>query len=604
MAEVTTPIDVARPDPPKVLIAGVDDTERSRLVDMLDGRGYDIAVAATAAEVRSRLTEVGADVVVVDAALGAAGGCDGVASLFGHQAELSVLLVTDPDVTGAEVSAAGAIEQFLVRPVSPAIVVAAVRRAVDRRQAERVNRRRATQAQKAADFARTLAGTKLDPTQLFESVVQAVCRAIGDAAGLFVLSEDGASLSLAAIHHDDVEARQVIVDMFRDEPHPAMTGLLGRAIASHDTVLLPDIPEGLLRQLYGATRYDRFYERFPLRSLIAAPLTARGVDLGLLAVIRSTSTVPYDEADALFVEDLAERAALALHGAQLLVEAERNAAVLRGVFDTAADGIIVIDEVGEIQMTNDATSALFGYREDELIGHNVATLMFEADRVEHGGNLQRYLRTGQGRIIGSGRDVEGRRQDGTPISLHLSVSEIKSPARMFTGILHDITDRKRAERQLREAAVTDPLTGLPNRSAFLTQLEAAVARVDQQPIAVLFIDLDGFKVVNDTYGHDVGDAVLGAVAKRLDSCTRAVDLVARWGGDEFAVISRCNGPDEVERLVERLRASFHQPVAVAAGTYSVGATIGVAHCPGDGVRPEDLMGVADQRMYAAKAKDG
>ena len=144
--------------------------------------------------------------------------------------------------------------------------------------------------------------------------------------------------------------------------------------------------------MYEGSGYERFFDKFRLRGLVAAPMSVNGHDLGVLAVIRTGNTVPYVPEDAAFVEDLAERAALGLDNALHFAQTAHTAAVLQAVFRTAVDSVIVIDATGVIRMANEATSKLFGYSSEELIGSNVSMLMTERDQVAHDGYLTRYVR--------------------------------------------------------------------------------------------------------------------------------------------------------------------------------------------------------------------
>lgn len=157
----------------------------------------------------------------------------------------------------------------------------------------------------------------------------------------------------------------------------------------------------------------------------------------------------------------------------------------------------------------------------------------------------------------------------------------------------------------RRAAERDTLTGLVNRAYFLQALtEAAHHAKPGQRSAVLFCDLDGFKPINDTYGHLIGDNVLRMAAGRLVNTVRAVDVVARLGGDEFGVLVRVlhDGPDEASHMAANIVRAFENPFHLGDERYAVGITIGISVCPDDGAEPEMLVRVADARMYAAKAQ--
>jgi diguanylate cyclase (GGDEF)-like protein len=180
----------------------------------------------------------------------------------------------------------------------------------------------------------------------------------------------------------------------------------------------------------------------------------------------------------------------------------------------------------------------------------------------------------------------------------------------FAVSAQDITERRRAEQDLRdlaavlsERAVRDPLTGLANRVLFEERLRAALARDARtgRGTGVLFLDLDGFKEINDRYGHDAGDAVLRGVARRLTAAVRPSDTVARLGGDEFVVLVEAAQPADVEPLVARLRRSVHEPFAVAgADAVRVGVSIGSAWCARGEADPRTLLRHADEAMYLDK----
>jgi diguanylate cyclase (GGDEF)-like protein len=149
----------------------------------------------------------------------------------------------------------------------------------------------------------------------------------------------------------------------------------------------------------------------------------------------------------------------------------------------------------------------------------------------------------------------------------------------------------------------DPLTGLADRGYILDKLEKIIHgdRMEDQRCAVLFIDVDGFKQVNDAYGHLVGDRVLGEVARRLAACVRAVDCVARFGGDEFLVLlERIGGLGEVTPVVRRIQAAFARPISFPQGEITLSVSVGVARAGDDGGTPEALIDAADRAMYAAK----
>ncbi|MBL8525558.1 MAG: diguanylate cyclase [Betaproteobacteria bacterium] len=176
-------------------------------------------------------------------------------------------------------------------------------------------------------------------------------------------------------------------------------------------------------------------------------------------------------------------------------------------------------------------------------------------------------------------------------------------ATRFVGSITDITEKRRQEEEIRRLALEDPLTCLPNRRLFEDRLERAVSAAarNREQVAVLLIDLDGFKGVNDEYGHAAGDAVLKTIAQRLTGCMRESDTVARTGGDEFVLLVRAiNKTEDIAALAEKLLASIHQPIRDGELVLQVGASIGIAIYPIDTLHPAQLVRLADKAMYDVK----
>jgi diguanylate cyclase (GGDEF)-like protein/PAS domain S-box-containing protein len=200
-----------------------------------------------------------------------------------------------------------------------------------------------------------------------------------------------------------------------------------------------------------------------------------------------------------------------------------------------------------------------------------------------------------------------RRRDGSYawIEEHAQVSSrsVNGRPRQMVGVSADITARKEAEMRLAHLALHDPLTGLPNRRALAEALEQSIARAQRSgiPLAVLALDLDGFKAINDRHGHPAGDATLLEVADRLRRTIRRSDLVARLGGDEFAVIAtELNGPQSVGRLARRIGTALSAPIMLREAVAEIAVSVGVAFYPGDGDTTEHLLSRADAALYAAK----
>lgn len=178
---------------------------------------------------------------------------------------------------------------------------------------------------------------------------------------------------------------------------------------------------------------------------------------------------------------------------------------------------------------------------------------------------------------------------------------------VLEGLARDVTEQRRTQNSLIHQAHHDPLTGVSNRASFDNALEAMVERCtpDMASFALLYVDLDGFKGVNDTMGHDAGDTVLKAVSGRLRHALREHDQIFRLGGDEFAVIvSQLDDPKHPQRVADRIVGRVEEPIGVTDGVARVGASVGVALFPQDGIRSDDLLRFADVAMYKAKRRGG
>jgi diguanylate cyclase (GGDEF)-like protein len=241
-----------------------------------------------------------------------------------------------------------------------------------------------------------------------------------------------------------------------------------------------------------------------------------------------------------------------------------------------------------------------------VIGANVKMLVPPPHAVQHDTYLANYLRTGQAKIIGTARDVEAVRKDGTVFPIALNVTELNVGSyRGFTGVMRDITERKLAEEQIRHLAHHDMITGLPNRTLFNDRLRQAMAQAkrERHKLALLYLDLDKFKAVNDNFGHDVGDGLLRHVAERLLRHTRESDTVARIGGDEFTVIlPNITSRDDIAIVAGKIIATLCTPFDLDGNNEmaQLGVSIGIAIYPTDAQDIEALVKAGDVAMYKAK----
>ena len=287
------------------------------------------------------------------------------------------------------------------------------------------------------------------------------------------------------------------------------------------------------------------------------------------------------------------------------VQYRRELHMARLVFESVTEGVVVTDDAGHILAVNPAFSEVTGFREDEVLGKTPAMLRSGRHDSEFYQAMWESLR-GVGRWAG---EIINKRKSGELYEEWLSIVAVEERGRRTTryvGLFSDITERKREEDRIRRLAHFDVLTGLPNRALFMDRLKRAIARMARRggTLALLYLDLDRFKPVNDQYGHAFGDQVLTEAAKRMSACVRDVDMVSRRGGDEFVIILEAPNPREAGAMVaDKLINAISQPYRLWGREVVIGASIGVAVYPEDGGDAETLIDAADTALYTAK-RDG
>jgi len=278
-------------------------------------------------------------------------------------------------------------------------------------------------------------------------------------------------------------------------------------------------------------------------------------------------------------------------------------ALLDSIVTTAADGIAVVNAAGRIEFANPALAALTGHQADQLYGMPVQQLLRPASA---GAGFWDTLCSTSGSIRGDMTNLQMHAHTRTDavIPVEIKVSRMTLDAEpKLTVVVRDVSERARSEERMWRLAHFDELSGLPNRLLFRQLLEQAMrdANRERKSIAVLFVDLDRFKLINDTAGHDSGDIVLRQVAGRLRQCLREADLLSRFGGDEFAALLReIDDPEAARATAQRVLTAVAQPYDINGETYHLSASIGISIYPGDSPDATALLRNAELAMYRAK----
>jgi len=281
-------------------------------------------------------------------------------------------------------------------------------------------------------------------------------------------------------------------------------------------------------------------------------------------------------------------------------------AQFRAMSEASQDALVMTNDQGRVAFWNRAAERMFGVSRQDMEGrplHEVVAPPDELDKARAG--LGDFKQTGGGAVINEISEYVARRGDGSPFPVELSVAAFRREDRWWAvGAARDISERKRAEEALRELATTDGLTGLLNRRHFMELGEVEIERAKRtgRPVGLIMFDVDHFKKVNDTRGHDVGDVVLVSLARTAKDALRAVDVLGRLGGEEFAAILPETGLEEALTVAERLRRAVADMGLAPSGeplpvTISLGAVLG----RGTGETLDELLRRADTALYRAKS---
>lgn len=518
------------------------------------------------------------------------------------------------EVRRIDVQVGDSLVDVLVQPLrSRGTVVGAVLFGQDVTAVRTAERRAATRTR----ISSVHSDAQISPAAVMQLVADAVADHTG--SGVVVRTTRDARLEKRAVAHPDPAAARDLeraVDAAGAVPLARMDVQLSEA-----STLVAVTWEQWARTLWLPREVREPLERRGTRAVMTWAMRNGGQVLGLLIVTVMDGTrvdLLTDEGELSFLADIAARAGLQLETAVLRERAiavadelARSEARFRSAFDAAPVGMVLTSaepqRPGVVTRVNDAFTTIFGRPAAELVGRPVDELVHPLDSAQVR-NLVRQVADG----VRNGFTVEHRlrRPDGSlrwvRVSAKVADGGDGGPG-LIVGHVEDVTEHRATQDELARRAMYDGLTGLPNRNLTLDHLRLALARLRREPgrVAVLFGDLDRFKAINDTYGHEVGDRVLVEVAARLRATVRAEDTPGRLAGDEFLVVCQDAGSDDdVRRMVERILKALDEPIAVrTAGVRAelhVGASIGISVASDPLAQPDRMLYEADTAMYEAK----
>ncbi len=339
-------------------------------------------------------------------------------------------------------------------------------------------------------------------------------------------------------------------------------------------------------------------EIFPKKGII---ITLKKVDQGEdHQKIEFQAAKEYLEAQTEQAIHLAEDLAVAKE------EAANNAKRIQSILNAMEEGLVTLNEDGKIVSANNAMSIIFGYARSDFIGMELSNLV-KSRKIQTVEHISALLNE---QVDGSNvykADEQGQHQNGSAIPLKIDIREVYlEHEKHYTVLFRNVSEQYEAEKLIRHMAWHDSLTGLANRNLLSERLDEALklARRLEKKVAVMILDLDKFKPVNDLHGHATGDKLLKVVAERLMKCAREVDTVARLGGDEFAIVfTNIEDDANIITIADRIIHSIQQPVEIDGNVIQIGTSIGISFFPGDSDTPTELIRMADVALYQAK-EDG
>jgi diguanylate cyclase (GGDEF)-like protein/PAS domain S-box-containing protein len=341
-------------------------------------------------------------------------------------------------------------------------------------------------------------------------------------------------------------------------------------------------------------------ERFNLKSMMGIPLVIRGDVYGSFNLY-SRQEHGFD--DPVMVQRLSNIAGHICVALEMVLD-QQQLRLLGAALSSAGNGVFITDRRGRIQWLNQSFTRITGFSSQEVLGESPRILKSGRHDAGYYQKLWQTIAAGE---VWSSETIE-KHKDGSEFTVQQTITPIRDTSGAvthFVSILEDITAQKATEARIQHLAHFDTLTDLPNRTLFYDRLQQLLVQAKRNihPLALMFLDLDRFKAVNDTLGHHVGDLLLQAVANRLRGCVRETDTVARLAGDEFTILlPQIAGPDDAATVAQKIIAVFAEPFVLDGHELRSSPSIGIALYPADAGEEAQLLKCADSAMYLAKQK--
>lgn len=558
--------------------------------------GYSVRTAPTGADGLARLRQHQPDLVLLDYELPDATGLELIRRIAELNPDVPVILMTahGSERVAVEAFRLGA-RNYLIKPFTSEEVADALERALRERRLAREKAQLTLTLQQRLREMSILSAIGKSVTSLLD--IEQVLERIVEASVYLTQAEEG-MLLLA-----DPDTRELYLRAAKN---------LGEDRVQRFRIPMNDSTAWQVVRTRAPIRVSRARANGGLKvktgylaqSLLQVPLLIGATVIGVLGVSNTESAREFTPHDQHLLSAVAAHASIALENARLFEAVESERRRYRDLFDQANDLLFTLDERLTITTANRQMQQVLGYTAGELIGRSLANV---SDRESWGATavaleLLRLRRQTRGSFELVLHDNEGR-QRFVEVNARL-MNDAPRPVEIAC-IGRDVTERRQFEEQIRHLAFHDPLSNLPNRGLLMVRLEHALARArrDGTSVALLFLDLDNFKVVNDSLGHQLGDELLQTIAQRMIRCVRPADTVARLGGDEFVILLEdVTDPTQATLVAERIQAELYAPVLLEGRAITCAASIGIAISTPMHQRPADLLRDADLAMYYAKAK--